>query len=129
MTRPGVRDRSPAERGETVREALRKGPGSSVDERCAHAPSGASARSPEVWYDAGRCRAGGGLGSGLIGYRRATSGEWALLLTCGLRAGIEVAVLRLGASDVVLGAHGAANLGPWFSGSLTLGYRGRAGPR
>ncbi len=80
----------------------------------------------EVWWNGSRVRAGGGLGAALVGYRRATNGEWDLLAAAGLRAGVEVAVLRLGRSDVVLGAHGTASLGPWVTGSFTLGWRVRA---
>ena len=83
----------------------------------------------EVWYDGGRLRAGGGLGLGLVSYRRATSGEWDFNLTVGLRAGVELALLRVGSSDVVLGAHGAASLGSWYSGYFTLGWRWRTAPR
>jgi hypothetical protein len=82
----------------------------------------------EVWWDGGRVRAGGGVGAALAGYRRATSGEWDLLATAGLRAGVELAALRIGRSDVVLGAHGTASLGSWLTGYLSVGWRVRAGP-
>jgi hypothetical protein len=83
----------------------------------------------EGWYDGGRLRAGGGFGIGAIAYRRATRTEWPFLLTVGLRAGVELALSRLGAGELVLGAHGTASLGPWLSASIVLGYRGGAGTR
>jgi hypothetical protein len=77
----------------------------------------------ELWTDLGRVRLGGGIGSGVIAYSRATNGEWSPWLTCGVRAGIEATVLRVGGGGIVLGAHGSASIGPWMSGHLTIGYR------
>ncbi len=82
----------------------------------------------EIWTDASRReRAGLGAGLGAISYRRFTSpGEWPVLVTAGVRAGIEIDVWRMGAGTIILGAHGSASFGPWVSGFVSAGFRGGA---
>ncbi len=78
----------------------------------------------EVWGEAVRgVRLLFGFGVAGLGYRRATNREWPLLLTPGLRGGIEIAPVRFRRVALVIGAHGSAHLGPWVSGSLSAGLR------
>lgn len=79
----------------------------------------------EIWTDpASAVRAGVGLDLGILGYQRATTGEWETLLTPGVRGGLEVAVIRIGSGALLVGGHVAARLGPWSSFALSVGYRG-----
>lgn len=77
-----------------------------------------------IWTRGRRLRAGAGLHTGVVAYRRATTGEWPMLLSVGLSGGVELTLLPLGPGALVVGAHGTASLESWFSGALAIGFRG-----
>lgn len=80
----------------------------------------------EGWIEpASRLRLGAGAGLGLVGYQRATSGEWPVMLAVGLRAGAELAPLRWRNGAVVIGVHLAGYVEEefWGTASLRVGLR------